>query len=111
MPPSALAGGSCPQNRVDQLATGDHPVGAHREDAEDGLLPGLAHAQFLGAIPDRYRAEHADTQYHGFADPFVSPAVSPAEPRPTPGRSVSEKVTVLRDLSSRKNLDHLETSR
>ena len=66
-------------SRGELVDGGDHPVGAHREDAEDGLLPGLAHTQFLGAIPDRYRAEHADTQYHGFADPFVSPA----EPRPT----------------------------
>ena len=74
MPPSALAGGSCPQNRVDELAAGDHPVGAHGEDAEHGLLPGLAHAQLLMAVPCCYRTEHANAQHHGFADlPLLQP--------------------------------------
>ena len=73
-----------PPDRVDQFATGDHPVSAHRQDAEDGLLPGLAQTQFLIAFPGRHRAKHADTQYYGFADlPLSGPSGRTAAP---PGR-------------------------
>ena len=75
-------------DRVDEFAPGDHPVRAHREDAEDGLLPGLTHMQFIVAVPCRYRAEHADAQHHGFADlPFVTVAPHP--------EASSSKVTVI----------------
>jgi len=52
-------------DRVDELGPGDHPVRAHRQDAEDGLLPGLTHVQFIVAVPGRYRTKHADAQHHG----------------------------------------------
>ena len=76
MPPSAVAGGSCPQNRVDEFAAGDDPVGPHGEDAEDSSLPGLPYSQLLMAVPGRYRPEHGDAQCH--APPtFRLPAAAP----------------------------------
>ena len=70
-----------PPDRVDKLAAGDDPVRPHREDAEDGLLPGLPDSQLLVAVPGRYGAEHADTQHHGLAD---LPLAGPTHPNVRP---------------------------
>ena len=68
MPPSALAGGSCPQNGVDELAPGDDPVRPHRQDAQHSLLSGLTHRQFPVVIPGRNGTKDADAQHHCLAD-------------------------------------------
>ena len=93
-----------PPDRVDELAAGDDPVRAHGQDAEDGLLPGLPHPQLLVAVPGRYRAEHGDAQYHAPLT-FRSPAAAPQLGRKRMPRGYSAP-----GRSSRKNLDHLETS-
>ena len=89
-----------PPDRVDELAAGDHPVGAHGEDAEHGLLPGLAHAQLLVAVPRRYRAEHADAQHHGFAD-LPSPHLLP--PPPTRAEASSSRLPGFGPLIQKKS--------
>ena len=99
-----------PPDRVDELAAGDHPVGAHGEDAEHGLLPGLAHPQLLMAVPCCYRTEHANAQHHGFADLPFFPPTQTLTPPPTPGRSVLVEGYSVRGRSCRKNLDRIETS-
>jgi hypothetical protein len=56
-------------DRVDQFAPRNDPVGPHRQDGQDGLLPGLPHGQLLVSVPCCYLTKYADAQHHGTADP------------------------------------------